>query len=118
MRTPQKLGQVQLQIMQVLWERGQATARQITDALNRTQPIAHSTLQTLLRKLKPGLSQYDYVEVMACPSGCVNGGGQLPPPPGVSVQESIANVSAAYHHPQVLDFHVLLLLVRYLKKRK
>lgn len=23
---------------------------------------------------------YDYVEVMACPSGCVNGGGQVPPP--------------------------------------
>ena len=23
---------------------------------------------------------WDYVEVMACPSGCVNGGGQLPPP--------------------------------------
>ena len=58
-------------------------------------------IQTLLRKLKPGLSQYDYVEVMACPSGCVNGGGQLPPAPGVNVQDSIANVSAAYHHPQV-----------------
>lgn len=24
--------------------------------------------------------KYDYVEVMACPSGCVNGGGQLKPP--------------------------------------
>ncbi|KAG9009617.1 Cytosolic Fe-S cluster assembly factor nar1 [Tulasnella sp. JGI-2019a] len=24
---------------------------------------------------------YDYVEVMACPSGCVNGGGQIRPPP-------------------------------------
>lgn len=24
---------------------------------------------------------YDYVEVMACPGGCVNGGGQLRPPP-------------------------------------
>ncbi|KIY50350.1 iron hydrogenase [Fistulina hepatica ATCC 64428] len=24
---------------------------------------------------------YDYVEVMACPGGCVNGGGQLKPPP-------------------------------------
>ncbi|KAH9940508.1 iron hydrogenase [Epithele typhae] len=24
---------------------------------------------------------YDYVEVMACPSGCINGGGQLRPPP-------------------------------------
>ena len=23
---------------------------------------------------------YDYVEVMACPGGCVNGGGQLRPP--------------------------------------
>lgn len=22
---------------------------------------------------------YDYIEVMACPSGCINGGGQLPP---------------------------------------
>jgi len=27
---------------------------------------------------------YDYVEVMACPSGCVNGGGQLKPPPSSS----------------------------------
>ncbi|PWN26806.1 iron hydrogenase [Jaminaea rosea] len=25
---------------------------------------------------------YDYVEVMACPSGCVNGGGQIRPPTG------------------------------------
>ncbi|KAH8915521.1 iron hydrogenase [Atractiella rhizophila] len=24
--------------------------------------------------------EYDYIEVMACPSGCVNGGGQIPPP--------------------------------------
>lgn len=23
---------------------------------------------------------YDFIEVMACPSGCVNGGGQIPPP--------------------------------------
>ncbi|PAV18699.1 iron hydrogenase [Pyrrhoderma noxium] len=30
---------------------------------------------------------YDYVEVMACPSGCVNGGGQLRPP--VSIAQSI-----------------------------
>jgi BlaI family penicillinase repressor len=38
--------------MQVLWARGPATAREITDALNRTAPIAHSTVQTLLRKLE------------------------------------------------------------------
>jgi len=29
---------------------------------------------------------YDYVEVMACPGGCVNGGGQLPRPETVEVQ--------------------------------
>ncbi len=46
------LGKVQLQIMQILWERGEATAREITDALNLTDPVAHSTTQTLLRKLE------------------------------------------------------------------
>ncbi len=47
-----KLGRVQLQIMQILWERGEATAREVTDALNVTEPVAHSTTQTLLRKLE------------------------------------------------------------------
>ncbi len=47
-----KLGKVQLQIMQILWERGEATAREVTDALNVTEPVAHSTTQTLLRKLE------------------------------------------------------------------
>jgi len=47
-----KFGKVQLQIMQILWERGEATAREITDALNQTEPITHSTTQTLLRKLE------------------------------------------------------------------
>ncbi len=51
-KAPPRLGKVQLQIMQVLWERGEATAREITDALNQSAPIAHSTTQTLLRKLE------------------------------------------------------------------
>jgi BlaI family transcriptional regulator, penicillinase repressor len=46
-----KLGRVQTQIMQVLWDRGEATAREITEELNRSSPIAHSTVQTLLRGL-------------------------------------------------------------------
>jgi len=51
-KAPPKLGKVQLQIMQVLWNRGEATAREITDTLNQMAPIAHSTTQTLLRKLE------------------------------------------------------------------
>ena len=49
-----RLGRVQLRIVQVLWEKRRANAREITDALNRGAhgPIAHSTVQTLLRKLE------------------------------------------------------------------
>jgi len=47
-----RLGRVQLNIMRVLWERGEATAREITETLNRDEQIAHSTVQTLLRKLE------------------------------------------------------------------
>jgi len=31
----------------------------------------------MLQKLKRNNCLYDFVEVMACPSGCVNGGGQI-----------------------------------------
>ena len=34
-------------------------------------------LQTLVKAMKQGKATWDYVEVMACPSGCVNGGGQV-----------------------------------------
>jgi BlaI family transcriptional regulator, penicillinase repressor len=51
MRAP-RLGRVQLKIMQVLWEKGRANARKITETLCQTEPIAHSTVQTLLRKLE------------------------------------------------------------------
>ncbi len=47
-----QLGRVQLLIMQVLWDQGRATARDITDAINALEPIAHSTVQTLLRGLE------------------------------------------------------------------
>ena len=47
-----RMGRVQLRIMQVLWEQGQATAKEITETLNRSGPVAHSTVQTLLRKLE------------------------------------------------------------------
>jgi len=55
MATP-RLGRVQLQIMQILWQHGPLTARQITDQINRldlaARPLAHSTIQTLLRKME------------------------------------------------------------------
>ena len=47
-----RLGRVQLRIMEVLWAKGRASAREITATLGRDDPIAHSTVQTLLRQLE------------------------------------------------------------------
>ena len=47
-----RFGRMQHQIMQVLWTRKRASARDITDALNKEEEVAHSTVQTLLRKLE------------------------------------------------------------------
>lgn len=40
--------------------------------------IAHGTknAQAVLDKVKSGEKEYHFIEVMACPGGCVNGGGQ------------------------------------------
>ena len=65
--TEPRLGRVQLKIMQVLWEKGRANAREITEALNREAPIAHSTVQTLLRKLEAkGSVAHEAVERHLC----------------------------------------------------
>jgi BlaI family penicillinase repressor len=50
--TATQLGRVQLLIMQILWKKRRATAREITDSLNESAPVAHSTVQTLLRGLE------------------------------------------------------------------
>jgi BlaI family penicillinase repressor len=47
-----QLGRMQFRIMQVLWDRQRANAREITEALNETERVAHSTVQTLLRQLE------------------------------------------------------------------
>jgi BlaI family transcriptional regulator, penicillinase repressor len=47
-----RLGRMQFRIMQVLWNLGRANAREITDALCTAAPVAHSTVQTLLRQLE------------------------------------------------------------------
>jgi BlaI family penicillinase repressor len=59
-RMPSRMGKVQLEIMRILWQRGRATAREITEAMGQAQPIAHSTVQTLLRQLQAkGAVTYD-----------------------------------------------------------
>lgn len=58
----------------------EATMRTIKDQLPRSlkgivvSGIANA--EKLIQKIKAGKADYDFIEVMACPGGCVNGGGQ------------------------------------------
>ena len=63
--------------------------------------VAHGTAnaKALLEKVKSGEKEYHFIEVMGCPGGCVNGGGQ----PIVSAKEHmdvdprLARAAAIYH---------------------
>lgn len=76
-------------------------------------------IQTLLRKIKQGMCQYDYVEIMACPSGCTNGGGQIKARSDESAQEVIRRVEGVYHDTnKVLPRISILAKAKVLKVRK
>jgi len=99
-------------------------------ALRFAAAYGFRNIQNVTRKLKTqaaagsgsasGPGGYDFVEIMACPGGCLNGGGQLPPPPayepgfrlpsnqpiptslgGMSAKELLDELDAAYHDGRV-----------------
>lgn len=51
-------------------------------------------IQSLLLKMKQGKCDLDFVEIMACPSGCVNGGGQLKESLGETQGELVRELSS------------------------
>uniref|UniRef100_A0A1A8BU57 Nuclear prelamin A recognition factor-like protein n=1 Tax=Nothobranchius kadleci TaxID=1051664 RepID=A0A1A8BU57_NOTKA len=53
-------------------------------------------IQNLVQKLKRGKCPYHFVEVMACPSGCLNGGGQVKPSAGQNQKELLQKVEELY----------------------
>lgn len=53
-------------------------------------------IQTLVRMIKSKKCPFHYVEVMACPAGCNNGGGQIRPTV-LTPKELLEKVEASYH---------------------
>ena len=53
-------------------------------------------IQNLVQKLKRNKCPYHFVEVMACPSGCVNGGGQIRPTDEEPSKDLIERVAKLY----------------------
>nr|CAJ55835.1 hypothetical protein [Medicago truncatula] len=55
-----------------------------------------SNLQKNIPKLKVGKSDYHFLEIMACPSGCLNGAGQIKPISGQSAKELSQLLESVY----------------------
>eukprot|EP00092_Neocalanus_flemingeri_P012616 GFUD01013597.1.p1 GENE.GFUD01013597.1~~GFUD01013597.1.p1 ORF type:complete len:482 (+),score=176.67 GFUD01013597.1:38-1483(+) len=49
-------------------------------------------IQNLVQKLKRKRSDFDFVEILACPSGCLNGGAQLRPEGEISAKDLINSI--------------------------
>lgn len=51
MKAPRRLTPRELAIMQVVWDRGEATVRDVHDALSRDRKVAYTTVMTLMNIL-------------------------------------------------------------------
>jgi BlaI family transcriptional regulator, penicillinase repressor len=59
MDTPQKLGDLQLAILRVLWAQGEATVAEVHEALEAERGLAPTTIATMLTKMeKKGVVQH------------------------------------------------------------
>nr|XP_022317443.1 cytosolic Fe-S cluster assembly factor narfl-like isoform X1 [Crassostrea virginica]XP_022317444.1 cytosolic Fe-S cluster assembly factor narfl-like isoform X1 [Crassostrea virginica] len=77
--------------------------QEVTVELEGKRPIKMAlaygfrNIQNIVQKIKRGKMTYDFVEIMACPSGCVNGGGQIRPTEGQTNNELLDRVKANYN---------------------
>lgn len=53
-------------------------------------------IQTVVQRLKRKALKYDYIEIMACPSGCINGGAQCRPNNGENAAEMTESTRHLY----------------------
>ncbi|KAK9473089.1 Nar1p [Dipodascopsis tothii] len=51
--------------------------RNIQNLVRKLKPAKAGRAKVVSRRAKADTVDYDYVEVMACPGGCINGGGQI-----------------------------------------
>jgi len=67
--------------------------------LKFAQAYGFRNIQTVVQKLKRGRCPYHFVEIMACPGGCLNGGGQIKPKePGPAQVEALSEeVKSTYN---------------------
>ncbi|KAF5728528.1 hypothetical protein HS088_TW21G00676 [Tripterygium wilfordii] len=70
-------------------------------------------LQNIVRTIKLQKCKYHFVEVMACPSGCLNGGGQIKPKPRQTPKDLIQALETIYM--ENTRWHHLILAAKKIK---
>lgn len=64
-------------------------------------------IQNIVQKMKRGKCPYHFVEIMACPSGCNNGGGQIRSDDGENARDRLASVNELYSSVHCIDPHTV-----------
>lgn len=63
-------------------------------------------IQTVVQRLKRKALKYDYIEIMACPSGCINGGAQCRPNQGEDQEMMVKALKELYSTVPVMDLKI------------
>ncbi len=77
--------------------RGKKNVKEATIKIRRKEikvAVVHTmkAIKPILEDLKNGKCKYDFIEVMACPLGCINGGGQIHQKPLLMNKEDRDNI--------------------------
>ncbi|XP_062517412.1 cytosolic Fe-S cluster assembly factor narfl-like [Corticium candelabrum] len=60
-------------------------------------------IQNVVQKIKRNKCSYQFVELMACPSGCLNGGGQIRPQEGQNAKDLVMRLNDVYAMADMVD---------------
>lgn len=66
------------------------------EVLNFCTAYGFRNIQNIVSQLRKNNCKYHYIEVMACPSGCINGGGQIKPTLPMTPQKLLQLVHEKY----------------------
>ena len=102
--TGEKLGKLEFEMI-----RGEAEYKCAEIEIGKTKlrvAVVHEirNARKLLEEIKAGHAQFDFVEVMACPNGCIGGGGQPQPTNQIyvrSANKSCSRPRQKYAHSQI-----------------
>lgn len=69
--------------------------------LSMARAYGFRNIQNITRQVKRNTCKYDFVELLACPGGCTNGGGQIKALPTENNKELLSKVNEIFNSPVI-----------------